>query len=82
MARVKISNQDVISASAEIVAANNGNMPYNDWKEALNQRFGTNVDPILQQLNKRKTFLFYLDGMQENGLPNLRVVSKLPTQEG
>lgn len=80
MARARVSSEAVIKASKEIVEEAGGNIGYNDWKARLNERFETNVDPIIAQLNKRKTFLYWMDGYQENGLPNLRVVSQLPVQ--
>jgi len=81
MARKRVSSADLIATSAQILAENNGKIEFEAWKAELNKRHETNVEQLVGQLLKKKTFILWLQGMDANNRPMLYVVDKLPTLE-
>jgi len=77
MAKREPNVQAVLEATNEILASNNGRMPYNDWKAAVEAKLGTATRAFIQ-INKHKLVKYWYEGMDENGVPKLFVVSELP----
>lgn len=66
--------KDVLEASKEILASNNGKMPYQAWQDAMTEKIGSH-ERALAHIVKNKLVIFGLEGFDENMRPKMVVVS-------
>jgi len=66
---------EVLAASNEILAANQGQMAYEEWEKALTDKIGAHENS-LKHIMKNKLILFWLKGFKDGTTtPDLWVVN-------
>lgn len=65
---------DVLAASKEILEANQGQMTYQSWRDALTAKIGSH-EASLQHIMKNKLVFVWLRGFDENQKPIVWIVN-------
>lgn len=74
MAKKEARVSDVISASEDILASNQGKMTFRAWRNAISEKIGAHEN-ALKHILKNKLVMLWLEGFEQDGTPKMWVVN-------